>query len=468
MKGASTHATLTSNQMRSLAALFLIAACAAPTTLATKLRREKPNIVLVVIDDMGWTDLGCQGSSYYESPNIDRLATEGVRFTDAYSSGPNCSPSRAALLTGNYPSRTGVTTVLNKKVNERALIEHPRRKSLAEEETTFAEVLNTAGYKSISIGKWHLGKEKDSEDPLGQGFDENVGGNHNGMPGSYHQPFGKGAGRVPIEAPEGAYLTDVLTDRALDFVRRNQDEPFCLYLPYFSVHTPIQPRADLMAKYEAKEPVGGHKNPGYAAMIEAVDEGVGRILALLDELELTDDTLVIVTSDNGGHSVTSNAPLRGRKGMLYEGGIRVPLIVRLPGVTAPGTTCAEPTLSMDLFPTLAKLAGASNTETVDGADLMPLFAGEEHLKRDAIFWHFPHYLVGRQTPASAVRMGDWKLIETFETGQLELYDLSSDIGETEDLTALHPGMAAALHGRLRAWRGSIGAKIPVKNATWDG
>ncbi len=455
-------------QAAAAAILCLFAACATPTGDALKHIPKKPNIVLVVIDDMGWTDLGCQGSSYYESPNIDRLASEGVRFTDAYSSGPNCSPSRAALLTGNYPSRTGVTTVLNKKVNEFALKEHPRSKSLSTEQTTFAEVLRGAGYKSISIGKWHLGKDKHAEDPLGQGFDENVGGNHNGHPGSYHHPFGKGAGRVPVDAPEGSYLTDVLTDRALDFVRRNQDEPFCLYLPYYSVHTPIQPRADLMAKYEAKEPVGGHKNPGYAAMIEAVDEGVGRILALLDELKLREDTLVIVTSDNGGHSVTSNAPLRGRKGMLYEGGLRVPLIVRLPGVTEPGTTCAEPTLSMDIFPTLAKLAGAASTEAVDGADLMPLFAGEEHLERDAIFWHFPHYLVGRQTPASAVRMGDWKLIETFETGQLELYELSSDIGETEDLAALHPGMAAALHGRLKAWRGAIGAKIPVKNANWDG
>ena len=446
--------------------LCLLAACATPTENTLKHIPEKPNIVLVVIDDMGWTDLGCQGSSYYESPNIDRLASEGVRFTDAYSSGPNCSPSRAALLTGNYPTRTGVTTVLNKKVNEFALKEHPRSKSLSAEQTTFAEVLRGAGYKSISIGKWHLGKEKHSEDPLGQGFDENVGGNHNGHPGSYHHPFGKGAGRVPVDAPEGSYLTDVLTDRALDFVRRNQDEPFCLYLPYYSVHTPIQPRADLMEKYEAKEPVGGHKNPGYAAMVEAVDEGVGRILALLDELELREETLVIVTSDNGGHSVTSNAPLRGRKGMLYEGGLRVPLIVRLPGVTEPGTTCAEPTLSMDIFPTLAKLAGASNQEPVDGSDLMPLFAGEERLERDAIFWHFPHYLVGRQTPASAVRMGDWKLLETFETGEIELYELSSDIGEEKNLAALRPEKASALHSRLKAWRGSIGAKIPLRNPEW--
>jgi len=444
----------------------LFAACAAPTESALKRIPEKPNIVLVVIDDMGWTDLGCQGSAYYESPNIDRLASEGVRFTDAYSSGPNCSPSRAALLTGNYPSRTGVTTVLNKKVNEFALIEHPRSKSLSAEQTTFADVLRGAGYKSISIGKWHLGKEKHSEDPLGQGFNENVGGTQNGHPGSYHHPFGKGAGRVPVEAPEGSYLTDVLTDRALDFVRRHQDEPFCLYLPYYSVHTPIQPRADLMAKYEAKEPVGGHKNPGYAAMVEAVDEGVGRILALLDELELREETLVIVTSDNGGHSVTSNAPLRGRKGMLYEGGLRVPLIVRLPGVTDPGTTCAEPTLSMDIFPTLAKLAGASSEESVDGSDLMPLFAGEERLERDAIFWHFPHYLAGRQTPASAMRMGDWKLIETFETGDIELYELSSDIGEGENLAAIRPEKAAAMHSRLKAWRASIGAKIPLKNPNW--
>ena len=447
---------------------LLFASCVAPQKVEGKRVPDQPNILFIVIDDLGWTDFGCQGSGYYETPNIDRLAAEGIRFTDAYSCGPNCSPSRAALLTGNYPTRTGVTTVLNKKVYEFALKEHPRRKSLAASETTFAEVLGDSGYATISLGKWHLGKEKDGEDPLGQGFDENVGGTHQGHPASYHHPFGKEGVRVPIEAPEGSYLTDVITDHALDFIRRNQDGPFCVYLPYYAVHTPIQPRADLKAKYDAKEPVGGHKNAGYAAMIDAVDEGVGRLLALLDELELTEETLVVVTSDNGGHSVTSNLPLRGRKGMLYEGGIRVPFIARLPGFIDAGTTCAEPVLSMDLSPTFAQLARAEDRGGVDGESLLPLFAGAEHLDRDAVFWHFPHYLPGRQTPASAIRMGDWKLIETFETGQIELYDLADDIGETEDRVSEHPGLAAALHGRLRAWRADIGAKIPVPNPDWEG
>lgn len=454
--------------MRLLLLTALLASCVAPQMVGGKLVPVRPNIVLVVIDDLGWTDLGCQGSPYYETPNIDRLAAEGLRFTDAYSCGPNCSPTRAALLTGKYPTRTGVTTVLNKKVYEFALKEHPRRKSLADEEMTFAEVLGEAGYTTISLGKWHLGKEKDSEGPLAQGFDENVGGTHQGNPGSYHQPFGRAGNRVPIEAPEGAYLTDVITDHALDFVRRNQAEPFLIYLPYYAVHTPIQPRADLMAKYEAKEPVGGHKNPGYAAMIEAVDEGVGRLLALLDELELADNTLVLVTSDNGGHSVTSNKPLRGRKGMLYEGGIRIPLIARLPGFIEAGSICAEPVLSMDLFPTLAHFAGSETPEPIDGESIVPLLAGAERLERDAVFWHFPHYLPGRQTPASVIRMGDWKLIETFETGRIELYDLANDISETEDCVSQHPGLADALHGRLRAWRADIGAKIPTLNPDWEG
>ena len=445
-----------------------LAACAAPQVLEGKTVPRRPNIVIVVIDDLGWTDLGCQGSGYYETPNIDRLAAEGMRFTDAYSCGPNCSPTRAALLTGQYPSRTGVTTVLTKKVHKFALKEHPRRKSLASEQTTFAELLGEAGYATISLGKWHLGKEKDDEGPLGQGFDENVGGTHQGNPGSYHQPFGKKGNRVPIQAPKGSYLTDIITDRALDFVRRNEDGPFLLYLPYYAVHTPIQPRADLMAKYEAKPTVGGHKNPGYAAMIEAVDEGVGRLTALLEELDLTKNTLVLVTSDNGGHSVTSNAPLRGRKGMLYEGGIRVPFIARMPGFIDPGTTSAEPILSVDFLPTLTHLARAEASAPIDGTSLVPLFAGAEHLDRDAIYWHFPHYLPGRQTPASVIRMGDWKLIETLETGQIELYDLDNDISETENLVALHPGLASALHGRLRAWRASVGAKIPTPNPDWEG
>jgi len=454
--------------MRILVLTALLTSCVAPQMVEGKRVPVKPNIVLVVIDDLGWTDLGCQGSRYYETPNIDRLASEGLRFTDAYSCGPNCSPTRAALLTGKYPTRTGVTTVLNKKVHKFALKEHPRRKSLATDETTFAEVLSEAGYATISLGKWHLGKDKQGEDPLSQGFDENVGGTHQGHPGSYHQPFGKGGARVPIEAPEGSYLTDIITDHALDFVRRNQGGPFLMYLPYYAVHTPIQPRADLMAKYEAKEPVGGHKNPGYAAMIEAVDEGVGRLLALLDELELADDTLVLVTSDNGGHSVTSNAPLRGRKGMLYEGGIRVPLIARFPGFIEAGSTCPEPVLSMDFFPTLAHLAGCETPEPMDGESFVPLLAGAEHLERDAVFWHFPHYLPGRQTPASVIRMGDWKLIETFETNRIELYDLANDISETENCVALHPGLASALHGRLRAWRADLGAKIPTLNPDWEG
>ena len=454
--------------MRAISLLLLFASCAAPPASETPSPPQQPNILFVVIDDLGWTDFGCQGSEYYETPNIDQLAVEGMRFTDAYSSGPNCSPSRAALLTGNYPTRTGVTTVLNKKIYEFALKELPRRRSLAASERTFGEVLSDAGYATISLGKWHLGKKKDGEDPLGQGFDENVGGTHQGHPASYHYPFGKPNTRVPIDAPEGSYLTDVITDRALDFIRRNQDGPFCVYLPYYAVHTPIQPRADLKEKYDAKEPVGHHSNPGYAAMVETVDEGVGRLVALLDELELTDETLVIITSDNGGHSVTSNLPLRGRKGMLYEGGIRVPFIARMPGFIKAGSTCSEPILSMDLSPTFAALAGSAERGGVDGESLVPLFTGAERLERDAVFWHFPHYLPGRQTPASAIRMGGWKLIETFETGQLELYDLANDIGETQDFVEKRPDLVEALHGRLRAWREGIGAKIPLPNPDWEG
>ena len=430
---------------------------------------SKPNIVLFYIDDLGWKDVGFNGSRYYETPHIDRLASEGIIFTDAYANAPNCAPSRASLMTGLYTPRHKIYTVGSSargREEDRRMVPVANTTDLALDYVTLAEALKEAGYATGHFGKWHLGRT--GFHPEDQGFDVNVGGYFSGSPrGGHFSPYNNPA---LADGPEGEYLTDRLTDEALAFVSVNAERPFFLYLAHYAVHTPIQAKMDLTAKYADKPPDGGQENPVYAAMIESTDQSVGRVLDRLEALGLDDDTVVIFYSDNGGAmQATSNEPLRGHKGMLYEGGIRVPLAVRWPARIAPGRVESTPVIGIDLYPTLLEIAGAERRDQqLDGVSLLPLFTGADSLSARSLFWHFPAYLEmprrfggpWRTTPAGAIRRGDYKLIEFFEDGSLELYDLGSDMQETTNLAQSMPDVAEALHDRLKVWRAEVGADMP--------
>ena len=430
----------------------------------------KPNIVLFYIDDLGWKDVGFNGSVYYETPHIDRLAREGIIFTDAYANAPNCAPSRASLMTGQYTPRHKIYTVNSSargREENRRMIPVPNTDTLALHYVTLAEALREAGYTTGHFGKWHLGDT--GFFPEDQGFDVNVGGYHRGSPrGGYFSPYNN---PKLTDGPEGEYLTDRLTDEAISFIDQNKDQPFFLYLTHYAVHTPIQAKADIEAKYEHKTPDGGQDNPTYAAMIESTDQSVGRVLNRLDTLGLTDNTVVIFYSDNGGAvQATSNEPLRGYKGMLYEGGIRVPLAVKWSAKIAPGRTDATPVIGTDLYPTLLEITGAAApAHAMDGVSLMPLLAGTGRLAVRSLYWHFPAYLEAsrrlpgpwRTTPVGGVRRGDYKLIEFFEDGTLELYNLRNDQGETTNLADQMPDRVEELHEILRTWREAVDADMPT-------
>jgi arylsulfatase A-like enzyme len=438
---------------------------------------QRPNIVFILADDLGYTDVACFGSKYYETPNIDRLAASGIRFTSGYTCGPNCAPTRAALMSGQYGPRTGVYTVGSIERfdwRSRPLRPVDNVTQLPLDKITIAQSLKKAGYATGMFGKWHLG-EDGAHHPSQRGFDEAI------VSMGQHFDF---VTHPPVEYPKGTYLADFLTDKAVDFIRRHKEGPFFLYLPHFAVHSPHEAKESLIAKFKTKPPVGGHKNPTYAAMIASVDESVGRVVALLEELKLAETTLVIYSSDNGGvggyvreglkkaGDVTDNAPLRGGKGMLYDGGIRVPYIFRWTGKIPAGTVCDQPINSVDLYPTLLEVAGAEHPANypLDGVSYWKLLAsgGKGGLSRDAIFWHFPGYLGAdagfwRTTPAGVIRSGDWKLQEFFEDGRLELYNLRDDLSETNNLAAKLPDRVSELHARLGAWREAIKAPMPTNN-----
>jgi arylsulfatase A-like enzyme len=461
---------------------FAAAGCTFSGTPAqARYDRRRPNIVFIFIDDMGWRDVGFMGSQYYKTPNIDRLASQGMVFTNAYSNAPNCAPARACLLSGQYSPRHGVYTVASSsrgKSKLRKLIPIENTTDLDSNIVTIAEALKPAGYVSVSIGKWHLGDDPQFG-PIAQGFDVNVGGYSSGHPQKgYFVPYKNP--ELP-DGPPGEYLTDRLTDEALNFIETNKDQPFFLYLPHYAVHTPLQAKEELIEKYKNKPGSNGQNNPKYAAMIESTDEGVGRILDKLDELELTEDTIIFFFSDNGGvRTITSNEPLRGGKGMLYEGGIREPMAVRWPGVVGPGTTSDTPVIGVDVFPTILEMAGVPTPEgkLLDGVSIVPLLKREGDLEREAIFWHFPAYLQGkaegardphfRTRPAGAVRAGDFKLIEYFEDGDLELYNLADDISEQNNLADTMPEKAAELHRLMLDWRKEVNAPVPTElNPEYD-
>ncbi len=440
------------------------------------------NIVLFLIDDLGWRDIGANGSTYYQTPHIDRLAREGVRFTDAYAACAVCSPTRAAVLTGKYPARILLTDWLpsgrwapNAKLQSGRFV-----RGLPAEEFTLAEALREAGYRTAHIGKWHLGSEPFSL-PQHHGFDVNIGGNAHGAPGSYFAPYAgdwsipttgqRATWQVLPDGKSGEYLTDRLTDEAVKFIHTHRERPFFLYFPHYGVHTPLQAKPDVVAKYE-KIPVAQQQGkPAYAAMVESVDDSVGRVMATLKELGLEENTLVIFTSDNGGfYNATSNAPLRANKGAYYEGGIRVPLIVKWPGVARPGLVSAEPVTSTDFYPTCLAAAGLPlrPNQHRDGLNLRPILAGGASLGRASLFWHFPHYNEHPSSaPSSVVRRGPWKLIETFDPVGVELYNLTDDLGETKNLAAQNPAMAADLQRELETWRRSVGAEMMSPNPDYD-
>ena len=438
------------------------AACAAP-----------PNVVLFLIDDLGWADLGCQGSDYYRTPNIDQLAAGGVRFTDAYAACAVCSPTRASILTGKYPARLMLTQWL--PAGRWSPTDHRKRegrflRALPLEEITLAEALRESGYRTFHVGKWHLGSAPFSL-PAQHGFDVNIGGDEHGAPGHYFFPY-RGKWTVPTtgepvhkqtlaDGADGEYLTDRLTDEAIGLVREHADQPFFLHFAHYAVHTPLQAKAEMVKKYAAVAKSGRQGKPAYAAMIESVDESVGRIVSTLDELGLGDNTLIIFTSDNGGFAgATSNAPLRANKGAHYEGGIRVPLIVRGPGVSRAGTTCEIPAITNDLYPTILSLAGLPSrpAQHLDGVSLSPLLKGGAGAEPRSLFWHYPHYnRHPHSAPASIIRKGAWKLIEFLEDGRTELFNLEHDIGETNNLIGEQAVRAAEMRAELDAWRQQVGA-----------
>jgi arylsulfatase A-like enzyme len=453
-----------------------------------------PNFLFILVDDLGWTDLGCYGSTFYETPNIDRFSEKSMKFTQAYAACPVCSPTRASIMTGKYPARLNTTdwfgapqpyNVENHWTRNKPLIPAEYIEYMPLEEITIAEVLKENGYSTFFAGKWHLGIE--GYYPEDQGFDINKGGWERGGPygpGKYFTPYGN---PKLEDGPEGEHLPNRLAQETIDFISMQKDNPFFAYLSFYSVHTPLIGRPDLVEKYQVKSetvdfngkdfiPLNNNQwrqvqnHAVYAAMVEAMDEAVGRVLRALDSLNISDNTVVFFMSDNGGLSTseghpTTNLPLKAGKGWLYEGGIREPMIVRWPGVSEPNSLCSYPVTSTDFYPTILEMANISlrPDQHIDGISMAPLLHGEEKLSRDAIYWHYPHYGNQGGSPGSAVRSGNYKLIEYFEDGYLELYDLSKDIGESENLIETKPEIADSLLEQLRKWRLEVEARYPSDN-----
>jgi len=456
---------------------------------------NRPHIVFILADDLGWCDLGCE-SSYYESPHIDRIAREGMKFTQAYANCQVCSPSRASILTGKYPTRHGITDYLGAKTGEAwrelgrqdKLLPAPYEPRLRAQEITFFEALRRAGYRTLSAGKWHLGPP--GAYPENFGFEINCGGHQGGGPSRYFAPWNNPT--LP-DGSNGEHLCQRLARETANFIRTNKTQPVAVYLSFYSVHCPIQTTRGLWEKYRQKAVARGHTgprfimdrnlpvrqvqdNPIYAGMIEAMDVAVGIVLDALDRHGLTENTIVVFTSDNGGVSSgdafsSSMLPLRGGKGRQWEGGIREPLFIRYPRLVKAGTTCDTPVLGMDFYPTLLELAGVPvpAEQAIDGRSMVPLLRGE----RDAgfaardLFWHYPHYGNQGGDPSSIIRSGNWKLIHYHEDGHDELYDLATDPGEQRDVRAGHVQLAGELRARLDRWLRDTGAKFPVPDPQYD-
>lgn len=480
-------------QMKLTIGIGLVLLASAGLVRAAESPVKRPNFVVFLVDDLGWRDVGCFGSTFYETPHIDRLAASGMRFTSAYATCPVCSPSRVSMLTGEYPQRTEVTDYINDgganqpenwKRNT-PLLPAAYRDHLPLDRVTLAEALRSAGYATCFAGKWHMGRAEHF--PEHQGFDFNHGGTSQGGPyggKKYFSPYGNP--RLP-DGPEGEYLPLRLAQETASFIEQHRDRPFLAYLSFYSVHTPHMTTDELKAKYAAKAKALPETGPEfgtlgksrlrivqnhavYGGMVEAMDSAVGIVLDKLRELKLEENTVVLFTSDNGGLSTseghpTSNLPLRGGKGWLYEGGVRVASIIRAPGRTKPGSQCDVPIAHVDYFPTMLSLAGVDLPAATrrDGVSIVPLLEGGSKLDRPALYWHYPHYGNQGGAPGGAVRSGDWKLIEWYEGPRRELYRLSSDLGEEHDLAAEEPAKVAELAAMLDAWRKEVQGKMPTGN-----
>ncbi|WP_161604310.1 sulfatase [Roseiconus nitratireducens] len=441
------------------------------------------NVVLILVDDLGWSDLGCYGSRYYRTPHIDRLAEQGVRFSDAYAACNVCSPTRAAVLSGKYPARLMLTQWLPSgrwSPTDHRMREGRYLSNLPLEEVTIAEALRESGYRTGFIGKWHLGTETYYY-PEHQGFDVNVGGRDYGAPGAYFYPF-RGSWKIPttgqtlhkdspVGGEPGDYLVDRLAEEAERFIRDADRRPFFLMLSHYAVHAPLQGKPEKVKHYREIPKKQRQGSAEYAAMVESVDESVGRVMATLRDRGIDQETLVIFTSDNGGFAkATSNAPLRANKGSNYEGGIRVPLIMHWPGHASPGRVCSEPVISTDFYPTILAATGQPLRpyQHVDGKNLVPLLKADGSIQRQALFWHYPHYNQHPESfPSGVVRCGSWKLIENYETGEVSLYDLDRDLGETDDLSDRRPDKVAELTKKLHDWQREVGADPMRDNPEYD-
>ncbi len=467
-----------------LAIVTLIGLCAESSHAGAK-KSRKPNFVFFLIDDMGWTDAKCYGSSFYHTPNIDKLAKTGMRFTNGYAACPVCSPTRLSIMTGKYPVRLKATNFFTGR-RKGKLLPAEYRNNMPLNEFTLAEALKAGGYATGFFGKWHLGGK--GFEPTKQGFDVNVGGNVRGSPPSYFSPYRNPALK---DGPKGEHLADRLASEAINFISKHKDEPFLVYLSFYSVHTPLQAKQKLIKKYKGKQkllPKTGLPRFGlegkrklrqvqdhavYAGMVETMDNNVGRVLDHLKKLNLDENTVVIFTSDNGGLSTsegwpTANLPLRAGKGWLYEGGVRVPFIVRWPGNTKPGRTSDVPVISTDFYPTMLDMAGLKKRpkQHVDGVSLVGLLRGKEKYLKRPLFWHYPHYSNQGGTPGSSVRVGDYVLIEFFEDKHVELYNITKDIGQKQDLAKKMPDRVTQMHNMLKQWRKSVDANMPRPNPNW--
>lgn len=425
---------------------------------------DRPNIIFMLIDDMGMTDLSCYGSKFYQTPNIDQLARDGMKFTHAYSACTVCSPTRAALMTGRYPAALHLTDWIAGHNRPAAKLRIPDwTKDLPASIPTLPQALKDAGYATCAIGKWHVSEAG----PKAHGFDVSIANNGRGQPASYFSPY-----KNPelADGPDGEFLSDRLTTEAEKFIEQNKDRPFFIYLPHYAVHTPLAGKPEVIAKYKARIADGDpQRHATYAALVESVDDSVGRLRAKLAELKLSEQTIIVFTSDNGGlilGQVTSNLGLRDGKGSAYEGGVRVPAIALVPGVTQPGSVCATPVITMDWTATLLDLAGAKPLDGITGVSLTPLLRGQS-LPPRSLYWHYPHYHPGGATPYSAMLDGGWRLVEFFEDDHVELYNLNDDPTESRDLAAMQVEKATALRAKLKAWRENVGAQLPTANPDYD-
>ena len=478
-------------------AVFLAVLIIFGSSQATHSSEKRPNIIFFLIDDLGWSDLACYGSKYHLTPNIDRLAASGIRFTQAYSASPVCSPTRSAVMTGKNPARLGITDWIGASQKFRVLVTPKNVKALPQNELTFAESLNKSGYATAYFGKWHLGAD-DKDHPRSQGFKYHRGVNRAGSPGSYYYPFKRNKNSTATDVPDfdsadkDSYLTDLLAEEASKFIEKKKDAPFLLMLSHYSVHTPIQARENDSIRFKdrmkdtglsskvtiKKERYGNTRmtqnNPDYAAMVESVDRSVGKVLGKLEELKIKDNTLVIFTSDNGGLSTLQNGrrpaptscwPLRAGKGWLYEGGIRVPAILAWPGVIDEGITIDVPIISTDFYPTILTAAGIKldPSQHQDGLDLNSIFRNEG-LPNRTLFWHYPHYHGSGNRPSSAIRKGNYKLIRWHEDGSEEMFDIAKDISEKTDITQDQPAKREELSKALSQWIESTDSRMPKLKA----